>query len=672
MANEYGSAISIDFGSVHTRALLFDIVDGVYRLVSRSETRSTDGFPWNDLAIGMDRAIKEIEEATGRTITTNDGTIISPEADNFTGVDTVSITASIGRPLRAILIGLMPDVSIASALRATAGTYIDVAGMITLDDGCSEQERMNTIMLAIPDIILIVGGTESGAQDAVIELSKVAQLAISLIDKLRRPTVIYAGNSGNAEAIQALFGQLTSVLVADNLRPELDIEELDSARLQLAQAFDQYKETHNESFAKISEMSETGVLPTAQSFTTIVEYLGKSHSRKVIAVDMGSSSSIVAASIDAHHNISIRTDIGMGHSAELLLGVVGADAVKQWLPFYASDTELMTYAANKALRPATVPMDLREIHIEHAFMKAGLAQAIVDARPTWKTDSGIIPFDVVIGSGNSFTNLGNYGYTTLLLLDAIQPGGITQVKSDPYGAVASMGAVALQNAEAVVQLLEGGVLDDLGTVVCPTGKPRQDRNAITVTLKFEDGETLKETVKGGHLWHYPISPTETVEVRVKCTGNLTINGRSRAKFTVTGGKMGLIIDARGRPIALGARPQDRAKQIPMWISELTGDEEIPIDERWLEPVDDELPDNLLDNSDAFDLLAEADSGKKRGRWGRRGAKADKRGDKAQDSDSAEDASDDELEALFGDDFDDDNDDDIQEDELGDLRSGILS
>ncbi len=79
------------------------------------------------------------------------------------------------------------------------------------------------------------------------------------------------------------------------------------------------------------------------------------------------------------------------------------------------------------------------------------ACSIADSRPTWLTQSGVIPFDLVIGSGSALTNLGNFGYSALLLLDAVQPGGITELKSDPFGLIPALGAVALQNPQAVVQ-----------------------------------------------------------------------------------------------------------------------------------------------------------------------------------------------------------------------------
>src|SRR5262245_784871 len=155
------SILAVDFGSVYTRAVLIDLVDGIYQLVARSQTRTTDGFPTGDITVGLDRVLREISDATGRTFTDPEGKILSPEQEDRSGVDLFTVTASSGRPLRAVIVGLMPDLSINSAIRA-AETYVDIAATIHLADGRDEQERLNAIFLSAPDIILMVGGTEKG------------------------------------------------------------------------------------------------------------------------------------------------------------------------------------------------------------------------------------------------------------------------------------------------------------------------------------------------------------------------------------------------------------------------------------------------------------------------------------------------------------------------------
>lgn len=666
------SALAADFGSVNTRVVVFDVVDGEYRLIARGLGRTTDMPPVNDYTIGFQRVVRAIQDSTGRQLLEN-GRIVTPEQAGRTGVDEVVVTASVGRPLRAVLIGLMPDVSIASALRATAGTYIDVVATIALNDGRSEEDRLNTILLNAPDIVFIVGGTEDGAITAVLELSRVAQLAISLIaDKSRRPTVIYAGNHQLEPQITTMFDDLTTLFIAQNVRPDLDDEHLESARQELAEAFDYYKETHSEGFDVISEMSQVGLLPTAQSYGTIAEFLGATTGENVALIDVGSSTSVLAVSFKKRSNISIRTDLGLGHSAAALLDTVRTDTLRGWLPFNAPASELYNYSANKSLRPAMVPLRLRDLYIEHALLRAGARTLIADARPAWEVEQGPLRLNRVIGAGAGLTNLGNPGYTAMLLLDVFQPAGVTQLDADPYGLIPAMGALAFRNPLAVVQLLDGGALERVGTAISPTGKPRENRTAMRISITHNNGDVVEHQLDGGHLWVYPLSVSEQVSVTVKLSSEMNIAGKRNMTFEVTGGKAGLIFDARGRPLALAETAQGRAEQMPQWIAEATGDEVIEIDPAWLE---EEAVEDLKPVEVPLDVEPQAEKKKKRrGLFRRRRKQAEDTDDKpAVDDviDNVFDADDDDLD--FGE-FEDDNAAGKRkvDDELGDLRSGILS
>ena len=58
MADEHsGSILAVDFGNVNTRAILVDLVDGMYRLIARAEARSTAGFPANDARLRIGAAV---------------------------------------------------------------------------------------------------------------------------------------------------------------------------------------------------------------------------------------------------------------------------------------------------------------------------------------------------------------------------------------------------------------------------------------------------------------------------------------------------------------------------------------------------------------------------------------------------------------------------------------
>lgn len=583
------SILAVDFGSVYTRVVVIDIVDGEYRLVARGVSRTTDGYPANDIMVGFRRVLDDLSESMGRTLMSQNGTVITPEKQDRSGVDLFAVTASIGRPLRAVVVGLVPDVSIASAIRAASGTYIDIAAVVSLDDGRSEQDRLNAILLNTPDVIILTGGTEQGATKAVLEMAELVRRAVSLIEKPQRPSVVYSGNSKLQSRIGDVFEsageKVVNLLVAENVRPSLDHEDLESAQLQLGRAFDRYKEVRSKSFAQLGAMSQTGLLPTGQSYTFMAEYLGVSQNQNVALLDIGSSSSTLAVSVDGQVSTRIRTDIGLGHSAPALLETVGIEEIRQWLPFNISQGDLVNYVMNKTLRPAGVPMTFEEVGIEHALLRAGARYLFKQANPQWQEKPPRL--DRVIGAGSALTNTGNPAYDALLLIDAVQPNGVTMLQSDPYGLIAAMGVIALHTPEAVIHMLEAGNLTQLGTCITVNGRIRPDRQVLQIKVSLDDGEVIEEEVMGGHLWVLPLGAYEIANVKIRCSSETSVNGKRSVELEASGGLVGLIVDARGRPTPLGDTVAERATQMPQWVHEMTDDPLQEVDPALLEETPEE-------------------------------------------------------------------------------------
>lgn len=578
-ANRSSSILAVDFGNVHTRAILIDLVDGIYYLVAQGEVQTTAGFPNGDVAIGLARVVEQISRATGRRMMTDDlRQVITPEQPDRSGVDTLIFTASIGRPLRTVLMGLVPSISVASGRRSAAGTYIEIVDTFSLDDPRPEQDRFNALIAARPDLIFIVGGSEGGAEQPVLELAQMARLSLQTARTSSKPIVLFAGNSALIAPMRTLFDGLTTLFVAENVRPTLERESLEAAQLQLALSFDSYTERRGLGFDVIGAMSRLGILPTAQSYELIVGYLGRAQPGGVLAVDTGSAVSTLSASIGGTVSTSIRTDIGLGHSAAALLDAVGMDAVRAWLPFEADESEIRAYALNKTLRPATVPETLRGLYLEHALTRAALGGLLKLSRPTWtpeavdEVNEPLPPFSTIIGAGAALTRTGRPGMAALLLLDAFQPTGVTTLQADANALIPALGALARVNPEAVVQVLDANGLETLCTAVSLSGAINPGKAAAVVRITTEKGETQTHTVQGGTLWAYPLSLGVRAQVQVNVIGRaLTIGGKKRVRFDIEGGTAGLIVDARGRPLPLGATVHERAAQLPLWYAQATGD-----------------------------------------------------------------------------------------------------
>ena len=591
-ANRNGSLLAADFGSVHTRVVLIDLVDGEYRLVAQGEERTTLGYPIDDVSVGLDRALRQISEATGRRFYNDVGSIITPEQPDRSGVDYFLTTASAGRPIKAVMIGLMPHVSIDGALQAVSGAYVEPAVTLSLEDGMTEEERLNAVLLSRPDLIFIAGGTDGGAKRALKELIDVARLAVELLSRRQRPVVLYAGNRDLVDHIRETFDELTTLFIAENVRPTMAEEEVESAQFHLGQAYDEHKERHGEGFNTVSAMSSSGILPNAQSHGLLTEYFARIREANVISVDVGSSVSQLTGYFYGTTETHIRTDMGLGHSASSLLEIVGEDAIAEWLPFYPRIGEINNYALNKTLRPATVPFNLRDLYIEHAFLKASVQKIIQQARPSWGLDEygPLPPVGVIIGSGAALTATGNPAFDTLLLLDALQPTGITEVKADPYGLIPALGAIAKVNPTAVVQILDGNNLEHLGTVVNVTGTPKLDQRALKLKITTEDGEVFEHEVLGGHVWRLPLPAGHSLKVQMSLSRGLHIQGKRKVTMNFTGGTAGLIFDVRGRPFATGKTVEERAQWMPQWIHEITDNPLQAIPERWKEPIEGTLVD----------------------------------------------------------------------------------
>lgn len=588
------SILAVDFGNVHTRALLIDLVEGSYRLVAQAHENTTVGFPLSDVGVGFRRAVNHLSQLTGRRLLQQDGTVITPEQTDRSGVDVFVATASIGRPLRTVLIGLMPDMSIASAQRAAAGTYVNIVDVISLDDRRSPEEQLNAIVVARPDLIFITGGTEFGATNAVLEQAQTARLALRLIRG--SINVLYAGNSALAPQIQEMFDNVAMVFVADNVRPTLESEALASAQNQLATAFNAFAAQRGFGFDDVGVMSRVGILPTAQSYHVIVGYLGRTMpNSNILAVDVGSAVSTIAASLDGHTATTIRTDIGVGHSAGTLIDVAGLDAVRKWLPFYATNNEILAYALNKSLRPATIPETRRALFLEHALVRAALSGLVRAGRPSWTPtyalddlDAALPSFAHIIGAGESLIGTGRPTMMTMLMLDAIQPTGIARLYADTSALIAALGALARVKPEVVVQMLDEGGLEDLGTCFNLSGVPRRGQAAARVTITTASGDSETYTVRGGELWIHPLSIGVRARVQVSVVGRgLSIGGKRRVRIDVEGGAAGLVVDARGRPLPLATNVRALATQITEWYAQATGDPVFPLPEDWLTPIIEE-------------------------------------------------------------------------------------
>ncbi len=569
--------LAVDVGSVHTRASLFDVVDGKYRLVATGRAQSTAGAPLLDTSEGVRMALEQVEAITGRTLIDESEALILPTTSDGTGVDAFVATTSAGPRVRAILVGLMPGVSLASGRRLAEASYMEVVEEIGLGDRRPEEERIDRILAARPDLVLIVGGTDGGANESVLQLIETVSLAVGMLPESNQPRVVFAGNRQLGAAVVEAFGDQVPVVLAPNARPSLEIEDLGPARLRLAEVISEMRSARISGLEELRNWSGGYMSLTADAFGRVIRHLGETHDphKGVLGVDLGASQTTVAASFQGDLRLSLRTDLGLGSALPGLLRHASLETIGRWLPTEVSESRLRDFIYNKSLHPGSLSVEKDDLEMEFALARQILTCALAQARRDWPASSGagssaLLPaMDPIIAGGGALSRSPRPGYASLILLDALQPTGITTLVLDPYSLVPALGAAAGLVPMVAVQVLESGSFISLGTVVAPVGGGRQGRPVLRLRLDREDGSApLEGEVRYGQLIVLPLGQGEhgKLTLRPERGFDVGFGGPGRAgAVRVSGGAVGLIVDARGRPLQLSRDPGRRREANQKWL-----------------------------------------------------------------------------------------------------------
>ena len=300
--------LAVDVGSVNTRTSLFDAVEGRYRLVATGRAPSTVGPPLYDVREGVRLALDQLQTITGRQFVDDRDLLIKPMSLDGSGVDACAACTSAGPNLRTVLVGLMPGVSLDSARRLAASSYMSVVVEISLLDRRKEEERIDAILSSHPHLILIIGGTNGGASASVLRLVKTVGIAVSLIPGDRRPRIVFAGNEQLSASVSEILREFTSVALMPNLRPSLEQENLIPTHARLVQVIADLRSDHVMGYEELDEWSAGTLMLSADAFGRVMTYLSEVHGggKGVLGVDLGASHTTLAAAFGGQAHLAVR------------------------------------------------------------------------------------------------------------------------------------------------------------------------------------------------------------------------------------------------------------------------------------------------------------------------------------------------------------------------------
>ena len=569
------SLLAVDVGTINTRAILFDIVEGQYRFVAVGKAKTTIEAPYLNIGEGVRRAISKLEKTLGRTFLSNSQSLIIPSSPDGIGIDSFALTISGGKPLRVVAVGILEEGSAQSAQELAATTYSRIVDVVTINSQRTQESRIDAIIKARPDLIILAGGTENGAERSVMTMVEAVGLACYLLPKDVRPEVLYVGNQALREKVQDSLSSIVHLDIAPNIRPSTNVEQLVPAQAKLIRI---YQRIRNKKILGVSEFDISAgrrMLPTAAAFNRIIGFLSKTYgsSKGVLGIDIGASATTVSLAFSGNAMMKTISHLNLGENVVDILRFVKAEDIARWIPGHFSPDRVQDYLYNKTIYPFSIPGTVDELSIEQAIARQLMRLAvseIIQKIPEKDNNvlAGFLPWvEPIIASGSVLTKAPKLGQSMLMLLDGIQPVGVTTLVLDKNNLTPALGAAAEINQMLVVQVLESKAFLNLGTVIAPVGKAKFGTPVLRVWIKQEDGTETNIDVKYGSIEVIPASLGQKVELRVLPLQRFDIGmgGPGRGgRLRVIGGALGIVIDARGRPLMLPENPNQRQELLKKW------------------------------------------------------------------------------------------------------------
>ncbi len=323
--------------------------------------------------------------------------------------------------------------------------------------------------------------------------------------------------------------------------------------------------------AGLTQQVSSPPIPTGNAFGRMITFLSKIYdpSKGVLGLDVGANSTIVAASVAGKLSLNV-LPFGQGSGVTQFMQPDQQAEIAKWLPIHISPDTVYDYLAQKATFPASVPMNAETLAIEQALARQVIRRAFQQTLARYPNLG--TSFEPIMASGAVLNQAPSPSQSLLMLLDGLQPTGVTTLVLDQNGILPGLGAIARINQILPVQVLELGAFLNLGTVISPVSDARYGTSILHVRLEYETGNDTRIDIRQGSINVLPLQNGQVARIHFQALRNVEItpgHPRELESFKIVGGACGAIIDARGRPVALPADASRRREMLKKWSLVLT-------------------------------------------------------------------------------------------------------
>lgn len=565
------SILAIDLGTANTRVHLFDVAEGQYRFIASGISQTTADAPYYDIGEGIYQALDRLQAITGRIFLDKDANIILPSQAGGEGVDRLVVTYSCGKTLNVATFGLLGDASLESVNRLASSVPGKVVDSFGINDKRTLDAKIEAILAAKLDLILFAGGSENGASRSVLNIADLISRTMQVMPAGDRPEVVYAGNQAVSQQVKDKLERFTAVHILPNVRPQIDREEVARAEFGVSKLVNQMQSRYINGLDRIGTICNALPEPSTSAAEKIIRFLSATNDpqKGVLAFDIGSRGSSAISGVGGKTHINL-FPYGSGAGLDSFLKKVSPERIHPWLSRSIPLEDLRDALYQKTLSPNSIPANVEALDMELAVAKLILREMVREMRI-----KGILTargYDPILVSGSALTRAASPQQILLTLLDGIQPAGITTLILDKHSILQSLGAAGLVQPFLPIQVLESTAFTNLATVVSPVSESRTGKEVLSARLEYSSGKFMDVNVTQGSIITLPLKPGESAKLYLETQHRTRIeaDGLTEEYYKVNGGILGVVIDARGRPLEMPGNEKQRDELVAGWMTALGG------------------------------------------------------------------------------------------------------
>ncbi|MEK6226891.1 MAG: hypothetical protein AABM40_11450 [Chloroflexota bacterium] len=240
------------------------------------------------------------------------------------------------------------------------------------------------------------------------------------------------------------------------------------------------------------------------------------------------STSLVLARPDGRIEAAHLVPLGLGMGADHVVVRASLDNVRRWLPWPIDAPALLERVFNRTRRTGGPATTEAAVLLEMALAREAIAHALRDAADAGLDVAAMRSAPSILITGQA-ASLPKAGQSLLVLVDGLEPTGVSTVFREP----------------------DEGRAERIGMVVSVT-----TRKSAKIRIVRATGRSVARVVPGSFDL---VAMGADVEVAVNGAG---VRGHGRS------GELGVLIDARGRPLSLPERDAERIPAVARWHAAL--------------------------------------------------------------------------------------------------------